>query len=644
MHRPVLRNTRLHCLLPCLLLLASGQVCGQEGVANADAAQMAQVARCHAVMHDAPRDALALAEQLLARPVLPPVVEIGAVSCRGFSLQLLGRGDGSLAAAARLKVLMETPGLPATERDRALQMAANLLQRNGQTQEGLQLLELMLERALTENDLGGQINALSGIALVRGEQLDDPEGALHYQQQAIRLSEHLRRPPLPQDVMLHYNHGYTLLRLKRHEEAGKAFARAKALANRLSGQGVMLHRIRGHSAEIHHVNGQPEVAKAEFLAILPWQQQNDPLGQVVTLQRLAHIALEQQQPEQARELGEQALAVAERGRFPEAIRDSLDLLAETSIALGDTKQARDYLRRARQLDQARTKGDSLDLLALLQARAEQALDPVRVNAAQEASRDRLLRNAALAALAVLLLAGGGLYLRMRRQQHQLHRLDTTDALTGLLNQGEAERLLSIAAASPVDSKRSAVLLLEIDGFKALNDQLGHVAGDRLLRAVADALRQGCDQHDHVARWSGAAFMVIRSNTSQAAAFALAAHLYRCVERLQVEATPEQYLTPTVSIGVAPHPLFPGGTPQLAETLRAANFALQVAHRSGSGTWAGLWGLAEADAVDIHEVLHDPEQALAQGWITIGGDRPMAWTPPRAPTALRPRARTGSGHV
>lgn len=624
-------------LLPCLALgtVLAGSVHAQ--VADADARLMEQVMRCHTTVHGAPREALATAEKLLAMPALPPVVEIGAVGCRGFAQQLLGQGEGSLESAARLQVLLKTPGLPPLERNRALQMAATLLQRNGQTQEGLQLLDAMLERGIADGDVGAQITALTGIALIRAEQMDDPEGALHYQQQAIALSDHLRRPPLPQDVMLHYNYGYTLLRLKRYDEAERAFARTESIANRLSNQDVMLHRIRGHRAEVLHSTGRLEAAKAQFLALLPWQQQNDPLGQVVTLQRLARIALEQDQPEDARHLGEQALALAEAGKFPESVRDSLDLLAETSVALGDAAQARGYLRQARQIDQARMKGDNLARLARMQARAEQALDPIRINATQEASRDRLLRNAALAAAAILLLGGGGLYLRMRRQQRRLRQLGTTDAVTGLPNRREAERLLDAAMSVSPGDERDAVLLLEVDGFKSLNDLHGHAAGDVLLRAVAEELVRNSDQHDHVARWDGATFVVIRANTSQAAAFALAAHLCRCIERLQVDVAPGQCLTPSVSAGVAPHPLFPGMAAPHADTLRAASRALQVARRSGVGTWAGLWGLAEGRNVDVYSILRDPEHALAQGWIAIGGGRPMSWAPPRdGAAALPPR--------
>ncbi|MCL7714752.1 GGDEF domain-containing protein [Stenotrophomonas mori] len=622
------RTARLFLRWSCLLSVALA------APAQADARLMDQVTNCHAVMHGSPPEALTIANELLAMPALPIPVEIGAVSCQGYALHLLGHGEGSLEAAARLQALMTTPGLATEDRDRAMRFAAALLQRNGQTQQGLQLLETMLELGVAEADISAQITALTGISLIRAEQMDDPEGALRYQQQAIALSHHLRRPALPQDVMLHYNYGYTLLRLKRYEDAERAFARVEAIARRVSDQDVILHRVRGHRAELLHAAGDLDHARQQLAALLPWQKDNDPLGQVVTLQRLARIALEQAQLEAARGFAEEALAVAEPGKFPEGVRDSLDLLTEISIALGEADQARDYLRRARQLDQSRMKGDSLNRLARLQAKAEQALDPIRTNAVQEASRDRLLRNAALTAAVVFLLLGGGLYLRMRRQQRRLRQLGITDALTGLPNRREAEYLLNAAVASASGAQRTAVLLLEIDGFKALNDLHGHAAGDVLLRAVADALVEHCDAHDRVLRWGGATFVVIRADTAQAAAFALAAHLCRRIERLQVDVAHGQCLTPSVSAGIVAHPLFPGTTPDNADTLRAVSRALQVARRSGGGGWAGLWGHPQGREADLHAVLRDPERAAAQGWIALGSSRPMSWLPPAAAGARR----------
>lgn len=405
------------CLPLCLLL-----VLGMAGPAQAtegDVRLMEEVARCLPLVYDAPRDALILADRLLALPALPLAVKIDAVSCRTVALHQLGRNEESRQAITQLLALLRTPGLPLAEYAPVQRRTAFLLLRNGRTDEGMQILESLQERDIAEGDIGGQIFALGHIALVHAEQLDDPEGALHYQRQALALARHLPRPPRPQDVTLNYNHGYTLLQVERYAEASEAFDRAEDIARRLSGQEVLLHRIRSDRAEILRARGHLEAAKAELLAVLQWQERNNPLSRVTTLQHLARIALQQGAPEQARGLAEQALAVAEAGRFPSGQRDRLELLAEISLALGDKEKAQDYQRQARQSGQSRMSTESLARLARMQARAAQALAPERVNALQEANRDRLLRDIALATAGLLLVGVAGLYLRTRRHQRLL---------------------------------------------------------------------------------------------------------------------------------------------------------------------------------------------------------------------------------
>ncbi|MGV8960177.1 MAG: diguanylate cyclase domain-containing protein [Stenotrophomonas sp.] len=599
---------------------------------------MQDMLRCHTVVHGAPEEALRISDQLLATPSLSVPVEIGAVGCRGFALQLLGRGDDSLVAVERLRTLVKDPSLPIVERNRGLNLASILMQRNGRTEEGLGLLEEMLQRSVAENDVGTQITALTGIALVRGEQMDDPEGALRYLSQAIQLSEHLNRVPMPADVGLHYNYGYALLKLKRYDEAGKAFARAEAVANRVPDQDIMLYRIRGHRAEILRAQGRSGAARKELLSVLAWQKTTDAVGQVVTLQRLARIELEQRQLGAALDFANQAMAVAEPAKFDQGIRDSLELLAEINLALGDAARARDYLRQARQLDQGQMKGKNLSRLAELQAKAEQALDPAKINALQDVSSDRLLRNAALLSTVALLIGSGALYLRLRRQQRRLRQLEAVDPLTGLPNRREAERLLDTANVKNAAGSRSALLLVEIENFRALNDEHGHLVGDLLLKAVAGALREAIDPHDALFRWEGATFLLLRQDSSHASAFTLAAHLCRHIERMPVEVPPDRWLTPTVSIGVSSHPQ--SGVSRPVDSVRVASRCLQVARRNNHGSWAGLWRLDGAEDMDTDRILHDPEQALAQGWVVLGSDRPVSWSPRRTGSEASPTPIAG----
>ena len=167
-----------------------------------------------------------------------------------------------------------------------------------------------------------------------------------------------------------------------------------------------------------------------------------------------------------------------------------------------------------------------------------------------------------------------------------------------------------------------MLLIDVDRFKAVNDRFGHDGGDRVLAQVARCLREACDAGDLVARWGGEEFLVLREDTSQEAAFALAAHLRAQIESLKVESAAGEPQQLSVSIGVVPLPLFPAGA-GWQEAVRAADRALYAAKRSGRNAWVGLWGVAEG--VDAGRALADMQAALAEGWFEVGGNRPTDWS-------------------
>jgi len=91
---------------------------------------------------------------------------------------------------------------------------------------------------------------------------------------------------------------------------------------------------------------------------------------------------------------------------------------------------------------------------------------------------------------------------------------TRDGLTGLLARKVGEELLEnqFAHATRHDLPLS-VLFLDIDNFKAVNDRFGHEAGDKVLRGVADALRQAFRHEDSLVRWGGEEFVVALPGTS-----------------------------------------------------------------------------------------------------------------------------------
>lgn len=173
--------------------------------------------------------------------------------------------------------------------------------------------------------------------------------------------------------------------------------------------------------------------------------------------------------------------------------------------------------------------------------------------------------------------------RLRADLQYSISLALTDGLTGVYNQrylrGHLRALADQAAAS---GGQLAVLMLDLDRFKAINDRFGHAAGDAALKAVADAIRQNVRVFDTVARYGGEEFVVVMPGASRPEGEAVAERLRAAVDALTVESA-GQRLPLTVSIGVAalqPASGAPAGSSVDGALLRAADAALYRAKAAG----------------------------------------------------------------
>jgi diguanylate cyclase (GGDEF)-like protein len=148
---------------------------------------------------------------------------------------------------------------------------------------------------------------------------------------------------------------------------------------------------------------------------------------------------------------------------------------------------------------------------------------------------------------VLSIGLGDRALTMRRDRDLVRALADNDSLTGVLNRRawneSAEALMEESTGRPV-----ALLFLDLDRFKLLNDQQGHRAGDRALIEVAGALRAELRPTDLLGRYGGEEFIAMLDGVVQEQAMHVATRLCRRVHRLEIPVNGECMLS--VSIGVA----------------------------------------------------------------------------------------------
>jgi diguanylate cyclase (GGDEF)-like protein/PAS domain S-box-containing protein len=124
-----------------------------------------------------------------------------------------------------------------------------------------------------------------------------------------------------------------------------------------------------------------------------------------------------------------------------------------------------------------------------------------------------------------------------------------DSLTGLLNRREMERRMQAALENAaVDRSTFAVVMIDLDGFKAVNDRFGHGAGDDFLRHVATTLREAVRAGDLIARFGGDEFLVLLERTSEEAAMRVSQTLLKSIASNEFLWT-GQALTAKASLGV-----------------------------------------------------------------------------------------------
>ena len=548
-----------------------------------------RTAACLAAEDTDPERAIALATSVLEEGRgLSALQRADALGCRGWAQAMLGTNDGARRDAYALHQLIGEFAATA-ERVRLTRRAGGILHRSG---ERVGALDLYADAVADAEDQGletERIPLLVNLGVLHSEFEEHERAQINYERALAlmeRLADHRYEAPV------RFNLGLNLVGQQQYADAVPHLRRALELI-REGGMGGPMHE---QSATI---------ALAGAL-----QESGDTAPVQALLDRAETIEVATQDPSIAMQIS--MIQVAQRAQAGDALGalallDTIDRsdLGEIQLwqlltrranlleRLGRYQQAATVLREINTLREQHLRHRNHERLAALDAHMrdrEQQLELERLQANNDAqarrghARDRLYWATAVVA-ALLLMFGCVVLLWQRRMNRRLYLASHTDPLTGLANRRKMRMQLSSLSLEP--QGHSAVMLIDIDLFKRINDEHGHDVGDQVLVAYAKRLRAAAEAGTSVARWGGEEFLLTVPNCSDERAAATAQRLL--VQLAQPISTAAGPLQVGASLGYANLPLPGQPNPESWHySLQMADSALYLAKRSGRDAWAGYW--------------------------------------------------------
>ncbi|MCA1828988.1 MAG: diguanylate cyclase [Myxococcales bacterium] len=236
----------------------------------------------------------------------------------------------------------------------------------------------------------------------------------------------------------------------------------------------------------------------------------------------------------------------------------------------------------------RLKSSELDFVPVLVA-SHKSETAERVRGLQLGADDYIARPcdpAELLARAKALLRNKSTHDKIRKIQVSLEQMVVSDPLTGLHNRRYLmDRLTQEMQRADRHNEPLAFAMIDLDGFKPINDQFGHVVGDKVLRAVGNAISRCVRVSDIAARYGGDEFAVILPQTPPEGAMRVVERMLRGVSELTLQDENGAPVKVTASLGLAYYPAEDIETPE--DLVHSADGALYGAKRSGKNRYSSV---------------------------------------------------------
>lgn len=502
----------------------------------------------------------------------------------------------------------------------------------GRAREAMDAAKIARNVAKANNDDFRQATSLRTLAMVEVD-FGDKEEALVYIDEVVALRKKISSDPIDTESLL--NRAFILAALKRYDEALKAYREVEMIAVKQKEVSIP-PIVWSNYADIAYARGDFNQAQKEVDRLLRWSQEHqDVYLTSYAKMTAALLAVESKNPDLAQQLFKEAATFFEKENRRVEMRDFYGALAKAYTRNGYHKQAYVALEQKMNLStsiEQESRGHAANELRELLKTEERIKENISLQAEVERSRLSLQRWVFLALLLLLALVWAArLFIQSRRRNSVLQlenkELDIQrfqDPLTQLFNRRYVMEKRN-AIWQKIQNQSAAILIIDADHFKKINDNFGHPAGDAALIEIARRVQLNVRDSDIVVRWGGEEFLICSFACNAAQAGLMATRILA-----ELRSTPMEFdgklIQLSASIGYVLIPLQWRANMQLSfdESIKFADAALYLAKAKGRNRAIGLEKMI-SPAREYAQLFDQLEDAATKGEIQlkeiIGADFP-----------------------